>query len=221
MSLVESGDDGGQCGWRLADASLTAWQSLGGLRCCHCPVGLGALAAPARAVELSAPIAAAVQLGVDLSADREIDDGLLRLRLPAPRRFWILRAGDRAALTQIMAAGHASAAAERAAAQKAVIWFDRRMGPILGTNKRVAKADIRAMDDKHNFDCWDTTRNTTSLLLVLQQWGLFKYHVVGDPHYRGNALMLQTAAQHGGAGRSRDQGRVGSGYVAARLSAAT
>jgi hypothetical protein len=101
-------------------------------------------------------------------------------------------AGDRGALTQIMAAGHASAAAERAAAQKAVIWLDRRMGPVIGTNKRVAKADFRYFDDKHNFDCWDTTRNTTSLLLVLQEWGLFKYHVVGDPHYRGNTLVLQT-----------------------------
>ena len=101
-------------------------------------------------------------------------------------------AGDRSALTQILAAGRASATAERAAVRKAVIWFDRRMGPVIGTNKRVAKADIRALDDKHNYDCWDTTRNTTSLLLVLQQWGLFKYHVVGDPHYRGNALLLQT-----------------------------
>jgi hypothetical protein len=101
-------------------------------------------------------------------------------------------AGDRAALTRIMAAGHASAAAERAAAQKAVIWFDRRMGPILGTDKRVAKADFRALDDKHNFDCWDTTRNTLSLLLVLQEWNLLKFHVVGDPRYRGNALVLQT-----------------------------
>ena len=99
--------------------------------------------------------------------------------------------GDRNALTQIMAAGHASAATERAAAQKAVIWFDRRMAPLIGTNKRVAKADIRAHDDSHNYDCWDTTRNTTSLLLVLQQWGLLKYHVVGDPQYRGNALVLQ------------------------------
>ena len=62
-------------------------------------------------------------------------------------------AGDRNALTQIMAAGRASAAAERAAVQKAVVWFDRRMGPILGTNKRVAKADFRYFDDKHNFDC--------------------------------------------------------------------
>jgi hypothetical protein len=101
-------------------------------------------------------------------------------------------AGDRAALTQLLNGGHASAAAERAAVQKAVVWFDRRMGPILGTNKRVAKADFRYFDDKHNYDCWDTTRNTTSLLLVLQQWGLFKFHSVGDPHYRGNALVLQT-----------------------------
>ena len=66
------------------------------------------------------------------------------------------------------------------------------MGPILGTNKRVAKADFRHRDDAHNYDCWDTTRNTTSLLLVLQQWGLLKFHAIGDPKYRGNALVLQT-----------------------------
>jgi len=100
-------------------------------------------------------------------------------------------ARDRAALTKILSSGRTSAAAERLAVQKAVIWFDRRMAPILGTDRRVAKADFRAHDDSHNFDCWDTARNTTSLLLVLQEWGLFKYHVVGDPHYRGNALVLQ------------------------------
>ena len=99
---------------------------------------------------------------------------------------------DRAALTGIMSGGRANAAAERAAVQKAVVWFDRRMGPILGTNKRVAKADFRYRDDAHNFDCWDTTRNVTSLLLVMQQWGLLKFHSVGDPKYRGNALVLQT-----------------------------
>jgi hypothetical protein len=101
-------------------------------------------------------------------------------------------AGDKAALTRIMASGWASAAAERQAVQKAVVWFDRRMGPILGTNKRVARADFRARDDQHNFDCWDTTRNTTSLLLVLQDWKLLKFHTVGNPHYRGNTLVLQT-----------------------------
>ncbi len=100
--------------------------------------------------------------------------------------------GDRAALTQLLNAGHASAAAERAAVQKAVVWLDRRMGPVIGTNKRVAKADFRYFDDRHNYDCWDTTRNTTSLLLVLQEWKLLRFHGVGDPHYRGNTLVLQT-----------------------------
>src|SRR5262245_45929747 len=58
-------------------------------------------------------------------------------------------AADRAALTAIMNGGRANATAERAAVQKAVIWFDRRMGPILGTDKRVAKADFRYPDDRH------------------------------------------------------------------------
>jgi hypothetical protein len=100
--------------------------------------------------------------------------------------------GDRAALSKVMAAGRASAVAERAAVQKAVIWFDRRVGPVIGTDKRIANADFRYFDDKHNFDCWDTTRNITSLLLVMQEWGLFKFHTVGEPKYRGNALVLQT-----------------------------
>ena len=100
-------------------------------------------------------------------------------------------AADRKQLTQIMA-GARTPEAERAAVQKAVIWFDRRMGPMIGTDKRVAYADFRYFDDKHNYDCWDITRNTTSLLLVLQDWGLFKHHTVGNPRYRGNSLVLQT-----------------------------
>jgi len=108
------------------------------------------------------------------------------------REILTFTSGDRAALTQILNAGHASAATERAAVQRAVVWLDRRMGPVIGTNKRVAKADFRYFDDKHNYDCWDTTRNTTSLLLVLQEWKLLKFHTVGDPHYRGNTLVLQT-----------------------------
>ena len=108
------------------------------------------------------------------------------------RYIFELTPADRQALGQILNAGRASAAAERTAVQNAVIWFDRRMGLVLGTSKRVAKADFRYFDDKHNFDCWDITRNTTSLLLVLQKWGLLKFHDVGDPRYRGNALVLQT-----------------------------
>src|SRR5262245_53719553 len=98
---------------------------------------------------------------------------------------------DRKRLTDLLAAGRASPAAERRAVQQAVVWFDRRVGPIIGTEKRVANADIRALDTGRNFDCFDTTRNTASLLLVLQEWKLFRHHVVSDPRYRGNILIGQ------------------------------
>jgi hypothetical protein len=150
-----------------------------------------AASSPAYSLELSAPQAAlysTVSIFPPSAQRMTVCYGFVCRR----REILDFSPGDRNALTRILAAGRASAAAERAAVQKAVIWFDRRMGPVIGTDKRVAKADIRALDDKHNYDCWDTTRNTTSLLLVLRQWGLLKYHAVGDPHYRGNALVLQT-----------------------------
>ena len=99
---------------------------------------------------------------------------------------------DRAALTKILAAGKASPAAEREAVQNAVVWWDKHIGPLIGTDKRIARADFRAPDSRQNFDCWDTTRDVTSLLLIMQEWGLLKYHVVDDPKYRGNAFVLQT-----------------------------
>jgi hypothetical protein len=146
---------------------------------------------PALAVELSAPVEAlysTVSIFPPTAKSMTVCYGFGCRR----REILDFTAVDRKALTRILAAGRASAAAERAAVQKAVVWFDRRMGPIIGTDKRIARADFRYFDDKHNYDCWDTTRNTTSLLLMLQQWGLLRYHVVGDPHYRGNALVLQT-----------------------------
>ena len=148
-------------------------------------------AVPAKAIEMSAAVA---QLYTSVSIYPPSANSMTVCYGFVCRRREILdfTAADRKALTQIMAAGRASAAAERAAVQKVVVWFDRRMGPILGTSKRVAKADFRYFDDKHNYDCWDTTRNTTSLLLVLQEWRLIKFHAIGDPHYRGNTLVLQT-----------------------------
>jgi hypothetical protein len=157
--------------------------------------GLAALALlvaqPVQAIELSPPVAAlytTVSIYPPSATSMTVCYGFVCRR----RETLDFTPADRKALTQLLVVGKASAAAERAAVQKAVVWFDRRMGPVIGTNRRVAKADFRYFDDKHNYDCWDTTRNTTSLLLVLQQWGLLKYHTVGDPHYRGNALVLQT-----------------------------
>jgi hypothetical protein len=103
-----------------------------------------------------------------------------------------LTAGDRKTVTDILAKGRASPDAERKAVQQAVVWFERRIGPIIGTSRRVARADFRNRDDDHNFDCFDTTRNAVSLLLVLQDWGLLRHHTVGNPRFRGNILVGQT-----------------------------
>ena len=154
-------------------------------------VGAALFGTPSKAAETSSAVAAlycSVSIYPPSTKSMTVCYGFVCRR----REILDFTLADRNALTQTMAAGRASAAAERAAVQRAVVWFDRRMGPIIGTNKRVAKADFRYFDDRHNYDCWDTTRNTTSLLLVLQDWGLLKYHVVGDPRYRGNTLVLQT-----------------------------
>jgi hypothetical protein len=182
MGLANRGQGPRRTGWTLA--------------CFGSAVGLVGLlpflaCSPAYSLELSAPqeaLYSTVSIFPPTAQRMTVCYGFVCRR----REILDFTASDRNALTQILAASRASATAERAAVQKAVIWFDRRMGPIIGTNKRVAKADFRSFDDKHNYDCWDTTRNTTSLLLVLQQWRLLKHHVVGDPHYRGNALVLQT-----------------------------
>ncbi|MET0906405.1 MAG: hypothetical protein EON84_06870 [Bradyrhizobiaceae bacterium] len=148
-------------------------------------------ASPAGAIEMSREVAelyTSVSIYPPNAGSMTVCYGFVCRR----RHIFDFTTADRAALGKIMQAGKASAVAERAAVQKAVIWWDRRIGPVLGTDKRIANADFRYFDDKHNFDCWDTTRNVTSLLLIMQDWGMFKHHSVGNPHYRGNALVLQT-----------------------------
>ena len=108
------------------------------------------------------------------------------------RVIWDFTAGDRKALTDILAKGRATGEAERKAVQQAVVWFDRRMGPVIGTNKRIARADFRHFADQYNYDCFDTTRNTASLLLVMQDWGLLRHHSVGTPRFRGKFFLGQT-----------------------------
>src|SRR5882724_3608647 len=49
------------------------------------------------------------------------------------RYVYDIGAPDRAALTKILAAGKASAAAEREAVQNAVVWWDNHIGPLIGT----------------------------------------------------------------------------------------
>jgi hypothetical protein len=96
-----------------------------------------------------------------------------------------LTAGDRAKLAQFLAAGRASAEAERRAVATAGAWFDKRVGPVAGTANHVARAGMKYMFDTHQFDCIDSSRNTTGLLMVLDQLNLLRYHDVDEPEARG------------------------------------
>ena len=92
---------------------------------------------------------------------------------------------DRAVLTQLLAAGKGSAASERRAVGNAGAWFDRRIGSEAGTKGHVAHANREYMFDKRQLDCIDSSRNTTSLLLVLAELNLLRYHDVVEPVARG------------------------------------
>lgn len=96
-----------------------------------------------------------------------------------------LTAADRAALARMLAGGKASAAAERKAIGNAGAWFDRRIGPVAGTTGHVARANRDYMFDKGQMDCIDSSRNTTSLLLVLDELNLLRHHHVAEPVARG------------------------------------
>jgi hypothetical protein len=96
-----------------------------------------------------------------------------------------LTGADRAKLTQLLAAGKASAEAERRAVAAAGAWFDRRIGPAAGTVNHVASAGMKYMYHPEQFDCVDASRNTTSLLLVLAQLKLLRHHTVDVPVSRG------------------------------------
>lgn len=96
-----------------------------------------------------------------------------------------LNGKDRAHLAQLMAAGRASPEAERRAIAAAGAWFDRRVAPLAGTKGHVARAGAKYMNDPGQFDCIDTSRNMTSLLLVLDQLKLLHHHRVASPESRG------------------------------------
>ena len=93
--------------------------------------------------------------------------------------------GDHARLARLLAPGRASAAAERGAIAKAGAWFDRRIAPLAGTKGHVARAGASYMNDPGQFDCVDSSRNTTSLLLVLAALDLLRHHTVDVPVARG------------------------------------
>jgi hypothetical protein len=145
----------------------------------------------ASAIQLSREIAqmyAAVEMAPPTAAQMTVCYGFVcRLRL-----VLAFSPAERAHLTSIMTKGRDSAAGERRAIQQAFVWFDHRVAREAGTTRRVARADFRSGDASHNFDCFDTTRNAVSLLLIFQEWRVLRHHTVSDPRYRGNVLFGQT-----------------------------
>lgn len=97
----------------------------------------------------------------------------------------VLTTGDRARLATLLAAGKSSPAAERRAVAGAVQWFDRRIGPVAGTTKRIARAGAFASNVPGQWDCIDAGTNNTSLFLLLAQLRLLTYHQVELPVARG------------------------------------
>ncbi len=98
-------------------------------------------------------------------------------------------AADRAHLAQMFSGAKGSAAAERSAIANAGQWFDRRIGPATGTTHHIARAGYEHFTEAENqFDCIDTSRNTTTLLLLLDQLGLLKFHRVEQTVARGGFL---------------------------------
>ncbi len=95
-------------------------------------------------------------------------------------------ASDRAPLGHFLAGSHSSAAAERRAVAAAGAWFDRRIAAAAGTKGHVARAGVAHMNEVAQFDCIDSSRNTTSLLLVLEELHLLRFHSVDSPEARGH-----------------------------------
>jgi hypothetical protein len=89
-----------------------------------------------------------------------------------------LRAQDRVTFAGMLKAK--DAAGERHGIARIVQWFDKRVGPETGTSKARGHANGLA-GDPSQFDCIDRTTNTASLLVVLSQWKLLKYHRVDAP----------------------------------------
>nr|WP_319512773.1 hypothetical protein [uncultured Cohaesibacter sp.] len=96
-----------------------------------------------------------------------------------------LTKGDIAKLKKILYTGRRSPEAERKAIGNAVAWFEKRVGPYVGSDKDKGGLDMRNAGVPGQMDCIDEASNTTSLITFAQQHGFLKYHKVQSPVARG------------------------------------
>jgi hypothetical protein len=96
-----------------------------------------------------------------------------------------LGADDIRSLRRILEKGKGSASAEISAVAEAVSWFERRIGPYTGTNKRTPRAGPDQAGIRSEADCIDESVNTTVLLLLIARLDLLHHHEVDAPQSRG------------------------------------
>jgi hypothetical protein len=113
-----------------------------------------------------------------------------------------LSAHDLGEIARLMRPAKASAAAERAAIGKVMAWFDRRIGPEVGTAGHAAHAGTAYAGDRRQFDCIDTTHNTTLVLRELQRLNLMTHYHVADPASRLGPPLHSTAVIADASGES-------------------
>jgi hypothetical protein len=111
-----------------------------------------------------------------------------------------LSAHDLGEIARLMRPAKTSAAAERAAIGKVMAWFDRRIGPEVGTAGHAAHAGAEHTGDRRQFDCIDTTHNTTLVLRELQRLKLMTHYHVAEPVSRLGPPLHSTAVIEGSPG---------------------
>ncbi|SNY93300.1 hypothetical protein SAMN04515647_3591 [Cohaesibacter sp. ES.047] len=88
-------------------------------------------------------------------------------------------------LKRILARGKRSPKAERKAIGKAVVWFEKRVGPAVGSDKDKGGLDMYNSGVPGQMDCIDEASNTTSLLVFAQKHGLLTHYKYQAPVARG------------------------------------
>ena len=102
---------------------------------------------------------------------------------------------DNTRLAQLMLPGRTSPASERKSIAQAVAWFERRVGPEAGTAKAVGRPNLKFPGgDPGQFDCVDTSTNTTALFYVMDTLHLFYHHHLALPVSRH--FLLDGAGPH-------------------------
>lgn len=102
--------------------------------------------------------------------------------------------GNGVELAAIMAAGQASAAAERDAVDAAITWFERKAIPLMGGVVDEPGTDSKDFKILGQTDCIDEAANTTTMLIHLQNKGMLKFHTVARPIARGGLMVPHVTA---------------------------